>query len=146
MGRTIIISLICLGIFFGAAIMGGANVLAQTAAAAENVSAIKSKRLPDLNLKIVPDCEKHQGPKIGSGECAVLVSEALKACGGTPRVELPGPMAPMVEDDYVWGTLLKDRDHILPGDILQFRDAELKYHYPDGATRVQRMPHHTAVV
>lgn len=76
----------------------------------------------------------------------MLASESLKATGGVPRRELPGPAHPMVEDDYIWGTLLKPHEQILPGDILQFRDVELKYHYPDGSTRTQRMPHHTAIV
>ena len=103
-------------------------------------------QLPELNRKIVAFCEAHAGQQVGDGECAVLAQQALKEADGKPHHELTAPLPNMTDDDYVWGQLLQPTDAVLPGDILQFRDVELKFVFPNGSRWAQTFSHHTAVV
>lgn len=103
-------------------------------------------QLPELNRKIVAYCEAQVGQQVGNGECAVLAQQALKEVDGKPRHELTAPLPNMTDDDYVWGQLLQPSDAVLPGDILQFRDVELKFLFPNGSRWTQSFAHHTAIV
>jgi hypothetical protein len=96
------------------------------------------------------------GQVIGDGECWTHVETALRESGGRTSTQIMGTVGP--DDDYVWGTPVDDvRRGVAVGDILQFRDfvwednTEVKTTHPDGSwetagTRVERRPHHTAIV
>jgi hypothetical protein len=106
-----------------------------------------SSKLPKVNSAIVAFAREQLGKSVGDGECTTLVVHALRA--GNAECQPEGGL----NGDYVWGTLVEARSEVLPGDILQFRDAEFS-----GSRRVARdghvflniykrtMPHHTAIV
>ncbi len=58
---------------------------------------------------------------------------------------LPRRSLPLMKDDYVWGRLLEAKEEVLPGDIIQFRDVEVKIVSPR-STVSYSYPHHTAIV
>jgi hypothetical protein len=106
-----------------------------------------------LNEKIVKFCADKVGMKVGSGQCAGLPVEALKASGGKPFTdfkEFPD------KGDYVWGELVyaleaKDgaaeeqkvlKGGVLPGDVMQLRDTK----FSDGKYVRAANGHHTVVV
>ncbi len=100
--------------------------------------------LPPLNAKVVDFARAHVGRPVGDGICITLAAEALKVAGARP-VRFGDR-----EGNYTWGRLVDDPKDVLPGDILQFRDAVF-----DGKRYVtrrryvtwhQEYPHHTAVV
>jgi len=102
------------------------------------------RELPPLNQKVAEFAESHRGQKVGDGICVTLAVEALKSAQAK-RYPLHGR-----DGDYVWGRRVDDFKDTLPGDILQFRDAEFK-----GKKFVTRRrwiswhesyPHHTAIV
>lgn len=102
-------------------------------------------KLPELNRQILQFGTDNLGKKVGDGECASLVFAAFDKVGAKPPADLPAPKPPMMKDDFVWGRLLEPKEEILPGDIIQFRDVEIKivgrnfmYNYS--------YPHHTAIV
>jgi len=102
--------------------------------------------VPELNQKIIAFCEANADKQVGSGQCAALAEHALREAGAKPRHEFAAPLPDLGEDDYVWGQLLQPTDPVLPGDILQFRDVELKFRFPNGSSYTQTFSHHTAVV
>ena len=107
----------------------------------------KAPQVPELNQKVVKFCIANLGKKVDNGECAQLVSLAFRDVGAKVWGELPAPKPPMQADDYVWGRLLNpDKETIFPGDIIQFRDVEIKIVYPNRSWRTWSYPHHTAVV
>ena len=100
---------------------------------------------PELNRKVLEFARDNVGRKVGDGECATLAAEALRAAGAKG-------LSTGRDGEYVWGRLVravtpggKTAGDVLPGDVLQFRDAVL-------AGRVGRSTvestyrHHTAVV
>jgi hypothetical protein len=102
-------------------------------------------KLPELNRQIVQFCTDNLGKKVGDGECASLAFAAYAKVGAKPPADFPAPKPPMMKDDFVWGRLLEPKDEILPGDVIQLRDVEIKivgrnfmYSYS--------YPHHTAIV
>ena len=103
-------------------------------------------QLPELNKKILAFCEINAGKQVGSGECAALAEKALREAGAKPHHEFTAPLSGMTEEDYVWGQLLQPTDPVLPGDVLQFRNVELKFRFANGSTYTQSFAHHTAVV
>ena len=107
----------------------------------------KAPQVPELNQKVVKFCIANLGKKVDNGECAQLVSLAFRDVGAKVWGELPAPKPPMQADDYVWGRLLNpDKETIFPGDIIQFRDVEIKSVYPNRSWRTWSYPHHTAVI
>jgi hypothetical protein len=100
--------------------------------------------LPPLNAKVVEFARAHLGKKVGDGSCITLAIESLEHAGAR---SFPLDRA---DGDYVWGQPIAHFKDALPGDVLQFRDAEFKgkkrlpkrrwisWHY--------RYPHHTAIV
>jgi hypothetical protein len=104
------------------------------------------KETPELNRKVLKFCLDNLGKKVGDGECATLAFVALEKTGGKRPTDLPMPKPPMKPDDSVWGRLLDADEEVLPGDIIQFRDVELRVDYPDKSWRVWFYPHHTAIV
>ena len=104
----------------------------------------KAPKLPPLNEKVVEFARDRRGQKVGDGSCLTLAIAALRASGGK--------VFPFNQPDanYIWGDLVDSPRDALPGDIVQFRDAEFK-----GKSWVTRRrwvswhenyPHHTAIV
>ena len=90
--------------------------------------------------------QNHLGARVGGGECAQLVTEALRVAGFEFVLGKDNP-AP---GDYVWGKLVtviqanggrafdsNPAAHVQPGDVLQFRNAIMSTGYAF---------HHTAIV
>ena len=90
-------------------------------------------------------CTDHLGNKVGDGECAALVFAAVEKAGAKAPSDLPAPKPPMMKDDFVWGRLLDPKEDVLPGDIIQFRDVEIKFTSPR-LSYSYSYPHHTAIV
>ena len=104
----------------------------------------KARSSRPLNEKVVEFARDRRGQKVGDGSCLTLATAALRASGGK--------VFPFNRPDanYIWGDLVESPRDALPGDIVQFRDAEFK-----GKTWVtrrrwvswhQNYPHHTAIV
>jgi hypothetical protein len=100
--------------------------------------------LPETNAKVVEFARAHLGKKVGDGVCITLAIEAMREAGAR-RFPLDDPVG-----DYAWGRRVDAFKDALPGDILQFRDAEFK-----GKAWLSRRrwitwhssyPHHTAIV
>ena len=83
-----------------------------------------------VSQKIVSFCEKNKDKKVGKGECWDLAKEALNDAGAT------------WEAPYGFGTELKKKDPVQPGDIIQFEKVRIET--PDGSWK--ELPHHTAIV
>jgi hypothetical protein len=83
----------------------------------------KKPEIPELNRKVLEYARDNLGKKIGDGECATLAARALhKAEARRWSISRPG--------EYVWGKLVRTvtadtnlTGDVLPGDILQFREA-----------------------
>lgn len=98
---------------------------------------------PTINEQIAFGCRANLEKKIGDGESASLAVFALKSFGARPRMtDYPE------KGDAVWGSLIYRIDgeskkemgkfaDVLPGDIVQFRDAR----FPGMTVRC-----HTAIV
>jgi hypothetical protein len=99
--------------------------------------------VPALNAKLLAYAKANIGKKIGDGECTTLVNTGYQAVGA----RRDPPFGPNV--DYIWGTPIRDRTKVLPGDVIQFRDAVFKTQKKSGNTitiYTFRLPHHTAIV
>jgi hypothetical protein len=94
-----------------------------------------------INQQIIAFCQTHLHAKVGGGECAQLVSEALRVAGANFMTSDPNH-----NGDYVWGTLVttmtpgqaSSSARCQPGDIIQFQNVTLS----GGWTA----SHHTAIV
>lgn len=102
-------------------------------------------KVPELNRKIIQFCTDNVGKKIGDGECTALAYAAVEKAGAKAPSDLPAPKPPMQKDDYVWGRLLDPKEEVLPGDIMQFRDVEIRFTSPRLSFSYS-YPHHTAIV
>jgi hypothetical protein len=104
----------------------------------------KEPDVPEVNAKVLEFCRANLGKKIGDGECTSLAAAALrqaKAKRSTTR-----------DKEYVWGKLVRTvtaktnlTGDVLPGDVLQFRDAHFKKKI-EGGTIEATYPQHTAIV
>lgn len=100
--------------------------------------------LPPLNARVAKFARAHLGEPVGDGICITLAVEALRDAGGKqfPLTDRSG--------DYIWGDLVPDLRTVLPGDILQFRDAVFSGSRYAGQHRRESWrdtyPHHTAIV
>jgi hypothetical protein len=104
----------------------------------------KEAEVPELNKKVLEFARDKLGEKVGDGECATLVAQAFRAAGAKGLA--------MVEGEYVWGKLVRAvtpksnmAGEVLPGDVLQFRDAVLVGRV-GGGTMESTYSHHTAIV
>jgi hypothetical protein len=105
----------------------------------------KEAERPELNEKVLEFARSKLGKKVGDGECATLAVQALrtaKARGWSMRRE----------NDYVWGKLVRTvtpkknlAGDVLPGDILQFKDAFLSSKVGRATTEFV-YPRHTSIV
>lgn len=100
--------------------------------------------VPELNAKVVEFARSHLGEPVGDGICITLAVEALRAAGAK-RWPLGDPAG-----EYRWGEPVADLKDVLPGDILQFRDATFAGSRHAGKNRRvtwrDSYPHHTAIV
>ena len=106
-----------------------------------------------LNSKVTTFLAGKVGARIGGGECAHAASEALRAAGAEFTNTDLGADSPAA-GDYVWGTLVKSisivsakwtdskpTTKLLPGDIIQYRNA--RFVYPTFSSTTTQ---HTSVV
>jgi hypothetical protein len=104
----------------------------------------KPPKLPELNEKVAGFARARRGEKVGDGVCLALAVEALRESGAK--------ICPFNEPDanYVWGTLVESPKDALPGDVVQFRDAEFRGKARLSSRRTiswhQTYSHHTAIV
>jgi hypothetical protein len=105
----------------------------------------KEAETPELNKKVVTFARERLGEKVGDGECAILAVQALRHAGAQG-------LAFAEDGSYVWGKLVRTvtpganlTGEVLPGDILQFRDAVLAGRVGD-STFEASYPHHTSIV
>jgi hypothetical protein len=108
-------------------------------------AADEKPKLPELNRKIVQFCTDNLGKKVGDGECGSLAFAAVDKVGAKGPSDLPAPKPPMMKDDFIWGRLLEPKEDVLPGDIMQFRDVEIKFTSPR-LSYSYSYPHHTSIV
>ena len=117
-------------------------LLAAVAMGAGSPSKKKAEPLPALNAKVHAFAKASLGKPVGDGICTTLAVDALRESGAAPATwDRQG--------DYTWGRPVEDFKGVLPGDILQFRDAVFhgRRTTPRGyATWHYEYPHHTAVV
>jgi hypothetical protein len=103
----------------------------------------KPAPLPPLNAKVYEFAKASLGKPVGDGICITLAIEALKDAGAR---RYPFDRS----GDYVWGEPVADFKDLLPGDVLQFRDAVFHGQRSLGGGKTTRWhseyPHHTAIV
>lgn len=110
--------------------------------------------IPELNARMLAFCEDNQGSKVGNGQCTDFVLVAFQNIGAKLPREFPTPKPPLMEGDYVWGTLIDPKtDPVFSGDILQFRNVVIsirsEIRLPEStsnSTETWNFPHHTAVI
>lgn len=99
---------------------------------------------------IVQFAKERLGKKVGDGQCTSLVVPALQAVGAKTTLDygVNGP-----GKDYVWGQPVAKFDDVIPGDILQLRDAKfvtkIETETPSQILteiRVVTFQHHTAII
>lgn len=104
--------------------------------------------LPPANAAVVAFAREHLGEKVGDGQCTSLAREALRDAGmdGLRRGKDEA-------DDYEWGEPVDEPADVLPGDVLQFRDAvfvsrrRVRVGRAVGISHeTMTFPHHTAIV
>lgn len=104
----------------------------------------KTAPLPPLNARVEAFARSNLGKSVGDGICLTLASEALREAGAR-RGSFADPRG-----DFTWGEPVADFKDVLPGDILQFRDAVFLGKRATGKRRWvswhQEYPHHTAIV
>jgi hypothetical protein len=92
------------------------------------------QKLPELNQKVIDYVTSVIGQQVDRGECWDLANQALTRIGAK------------WDREYVYGKLLNPKkDEILPGDIIQFKNVNLKYRAGNMIT-TETMAHHTAIV
>lgn len=103
-----------------------------------------------LNNHVYGQSRASLGRQIGNGECATLADTYIRSGNGVAFSRL-GPTG--ADADYVWGTLVstitsqsKVARGAVPGDVIQFRNANFRWTYPNGSWRTASAAHHTAVV
>jgi hypothetical protein len=98
--------------------------------------------LPPLNVKVVEFARSHLGKPVGDGICVTLAVDALKEAGAK---RFPFDRS----GDYVWGEPVAEFKDVLPGDILQFRNAAFKGQKVLRGSKIfwhAEYDHHTAIV
>lgn len=107
-----------------------------------------------LGNEVLAFCLARLGRKVGGGECAHLVAEALRSVGaGGRRADAPNA------GDYVWGELVayipsnlpKDEaikllTKVQPGDVIQLRNTRFEGKRSVNSTYRTSAAHHTAMV
>ncbi len=118
--------------------LSGSLISASLAAGISATASAADPELPPANAAVVRFCEDHLGKKVGDGQCAALVDQALRAADAHSLGDAgPGPDR---------GTQVERPDDALPGDIVRFRDVTVLTRTPNGVKIVRTFPDHAAVV
>lgn len=96
-------------------------------------SSIPCNSIPKLNEGIVSYVKQHLNKKVDRGECWDLAAGALNTNNAT------------WDGKYEFGTKVGDKECVYPGDIIQFKNVELKYKKGE-ATYLEKLAHHTAII
>ena len=97
-------------------------------------SFIENDSIPAVNQRVVDFVMGQVGKKVGRGECWDLAAEALNSAGAK------------WDGLYAFGVVVNWKTtEILPGDIVQFAEVEVRHQEGD-AIRTERYGKHTAVV
>jgi len=106
--------------------------------------------LPPLNSALWQFAESHLGQTVGTGECAEVPELALRQYGGATIEELG---TTNIAGDYVWGDLVDTVTlasprliQVIPGDVIQYADADFRWQVAANAWETDVADHHTAVV
>jgi hypothetical protein len=101
---------------------------------------------PSVSVQVLGYARRHNGQRVGNGECATFANGALQAAHAKSNSDY-GSVTDTA--DYIWGTATT-LANLQPGDIIQFRDYSFREDVTDsgGATRwhTEDRPHHTAIV
>lgn len=106
--------------------------------------------VPPLNTAIWQYSKTNLGRQVGDGQCAELPDVALKGFGAYTFYDL-GPSKGN-DVDYVWGDLVEVVTpgmrlvNVLPGDVVQFANADFKWQVSNNGWYTAVDTHHTAVV
>ena len=99
----------------------------------------QNKKLPDLNQKVVKYLDTVIGKTVDRGECWDLANHALNASGAYFDRSSQKSI-------YIYGKEINpDKEEVLPGDLIQFKNVKLKYE-KDDVIYTESMAHHTAIV
>lgn len=100
---------------------------------------IKKENIPKINQQIIEYTEKVIGKSVGRGECWDLADYVLTAVDAKFDKS-------SAQNIYVFGELYNPKEEpILPGDIIQFKDVQVKQ--KDGnIIYTSNYKHHTAIV
>lgn len=97
--------------------------------------------LPPVNAAVVRFCEEHEGEKVGDGTCGALVIAALRSAAAKTSLDHRS-----ADGGTVWGTPVERFDDALPGDVIQFNDAQVLVQSPNGTKALCSYPNHAAIV
>ncbi|HYT91399.1 MAG TPA: hypothetical protein VEL76_21985 [Gemmataceae bacterium] len=91
-----------------------------------------------LNQRVVQFAADHLGKKVGDGECATLIVEALRTAGAA---------APVGDSEgrFTFGKPI-ERKALTAGDLIHFEKARFEHKSADGGFSWAEFPLHTAIV
>src|SRR6266545_3177081 len=91
-----------------------------------------------LNQRVVQFAADHLGKKVGDGECATLIVEALRTTGAA---------APVGDSEgrFTFGKPI-ERKALTAGDLIHFEKARFEHKSADGGFSWAEFPLHTAIV
>lgn len=99
-----------------------------------------------LGDKVLQFAQDNLGKKVSNGQCWDLAERALRKAGAkTSNTYYDGNKQKFGDADYVWGKKIAQNE-LKAGDIIQFRDYEVKLKKPNGAWITVGRPHHTAIM
>ena len=106
--------------------------------------------LPTLNTALWQFSKSNVGRTVGTGECADVPELALRQYGGATFEDMGTTNLPA---DYIWGDLVEIVTpanprfiNVLPGDVIQYANADFKWQVGANAWETDVADHHTAVV
>ncbi len=80
----------------------------------------------DLNAQVKANAADLVGkPVVGKGECYDFADKVLRKASAKSAPDF-GKVTMSRKDDYKWGAPIADLKDVKPGDVLQFRDHEIK--------------------
>jgi hypothetical protein len=88
-----------------------------------------------LNQKVLSYAQSMYGKQDGNGECWTLVDDALRSAGANTSGDA----------NLVFGQSI-GLGSVIPGDVLQFKNAHFEHHNPNGSWYSNDFPQHTAIV
>lgn len=89
--------------------------------------------IPLLNQQIIQFVKQNIHKKVDRGECWDLAAGALNKSNAK------------WDGKYEFGKKVGDKECVYPGDIIQFKNVELKYKKGE-ATYLEKLAHHTAII